>query len=117
MVAYASPTKVTIYQTSPILGGLLWTSQGETTLQVVPGGSDGSPSLIDGQGNVQGSLRNGQVTLTNPSALTFDSPPGVAAAPVAPAPTVAPGTGTTTAAIPAGAQVKARASERYGVLS
>ena len=82
--AWASPSQVTLYQTSPALFGLLSTVQGTTTLQYAPGGSPNSASLVDGQGNVQGTLQGGQITLTNPAALTFN-PPGSTPAPVAPA--------------------------------
>ncbi len=82
--AWASPSQVTLYQTSPALFGLLSTVQGTATLQYAPGGSPNSASLVDGQGNVQGALQGGQITLTNPAALTFN-PPGSTPAPVAPA--------------------------------
>ena len=84
LLTRASPSQVTIYQTSPALFGLLSTVQGTATLQYAPGGSPNSASLVDGQGNVQGTLQGGQITLTSPAALTFN-PPGSIPAPVAPA--------------------------------
>ena len=101
--AWASPSQVTLYQTSPALFGLLSTVQGTATLQYAPGGSPNSASLVDGQGNVQGTLQGGQITLTNPAALTFN-PPGSTSAPVAPATPAS--TGTPSASSLAGVAVR-----------
>ena len=101
--AWASPSQVTLYQTSPALFGLLSTVQGTATLQYAPGGSPNSASLVDGQGNVQGTLQGGQITLTNPAALTFN-PPGSTYAPVAPATPAS--TGTPSASSLAGVAVR-----------
>ena len=100
--AWASPSQVTIYQTSPALFGLLSTVQGTATLQYAPGGSPNSASLVDGQGNVQGTLQGGQITLTNPAALTF-TPPGT---PASVAPATSASTGTPSASSLAGVPVR-----------
>ncbi len=100
--AWASPSQVTVYQTSPALFGLLATVQGTATLQYAPGGSPNSASLVDGQGTVQGTLQAGQITLTNPAALTF-TPPGT---PASVAPATPASTGTPSASSLAGVPVR-----------